>query len=155
MELGSHRFKLPEEVETPPPAPHMRPRIAHAGEEAAPAAPSGTGTLSPGTGAFTSEPRTPPSGTGADGRHGCGGLLGGPWRVSPPPHLSPWGCAQAPNAAVGARAALLSGVLRGIIPASPWPGPPAHHGPWLPQNPEPSFVFSLGCWGHQETPVCL
>ena len=27
MELGSHRFKLPEEVETPPPAPHTRPRI--------------------------------------------------------------------------------------------------------------------------------
>lgn len=40
MELGSHRFKLPEEVETPPPAPHMRPRIAQAGEaEGCPAAP--------------------------------------------------------------------------------------------------------------------
>lgn len=77
MELGSHRFKLPEEVETPPPAPHMRPRIAQAGEaEGCPAAPppadrptgagtpaSGTGTFPSGTGTFLSGTDTSPSGT--------------------------------------------------------------------------------------------
>lgn len=41
MEFGSHRFKLPEEVETPPPAPHTRPRIAHEEESCSVAAPPG------------------------------------------------------------------------------------------------------------------
>lgn len=114
MELGSHRFKLPEEVETPPPAPHMRPRIAQAGEaEGCPAAPPpadrptdrpgpappprGPALSSQGPTLLPQGPTLLPRGPAlmaalAVGRHGCrrplcasGPPRGGPRRVSPPP----------------------------------------------------------------------
>lgn len=97
----------------------------------------------------------------AVGRHGCrrplcasgppaagqGGCHPHPWR---------WGCPEVLEAAVGARTnSSQRGAVRGwIILVSSRPGPPGRHGPWVPQTRQPSFIFSLGCWGCGETAVC-